>query len=151
METAYLAAGCFWGVEHKFSSLLGVTRTAVGYMGGNVENPTYEMVCSKKTGHAEVVEVCFDPTTISFDHILRCFFNWHDPTQKNRQGFDVGKQYRSAVFPVNASQKIKTEQLIKQLNEKEKYNGKIVTSIEENKKFWKAEEYHQKYIKKRER
>jgi len=141
-ETAYLAGGCFWGVEHFLERLEGVHSVRSGYMGGHTTNPTYDEVCSGRTGHAETVEVVFDPARISFETIARTFFEIHDPTQINRQGPDRGNQYRSAVFYANEDQKAVTGMLIGLLQE----NGyDVVTEVAEANTFWPAEEYHQDY------
>ena len=149
METAYFAAGCFWGIEKKFSQLDGVCSTRVGYMGGVTQNPTYETVCRKKTGHAETVEIVFDPDRISFKQTLEYFFKWHDPTQKDRQGFDIGSQYRSAIFPTGNAQKLIAINYIKDLTNEKKFSREIVTNVEKCDIFWEAENYHQKYLEKR--
>lgn len=138
------AAGCFWGVQYYFDQVPGVIETTAGYMGGHVDNPTYELVCTHTTGHAEAVKVVFDPKKISFQTLLRHFFRMHDPTQLNRQGPDIGEQYRSAIFYSDASQKKEAEKSIDELNEKE-FSGKIVTKLEPAGTFWPAEDYHQKY------
>ena len=143
-ETAIFAAGCFWGVQYYFDQVPGVLETEAGYIGGTVDNPTYEQVCSHTTGHAEAVKVVFDPTKISYEMLLKHFFRMHDPTQLNRQGPDVGDSYRSAIFYSNNQQKQAAEALIKQPN-KTKFNGKIVTTLERAGTFWPAEDYHQKF------
>ncbi len=147
-EIATFAAGCFWGVELKFSKLNGVISSRVGYMGGSMENPTYEDVCYNQTGHAEVCQVVYNPELISYQQLVESFFKFHDPTQLNRQGPDVGDQYRSAIFTHNEKQVIISNEIIAQLN-KNKFNGKIVTKLEKAGHFWDAEEYHQKYLEKR--
>ena len=139
MDKATFAAGCFWGVEDKFRKLAGVISTQVGYTGGHTENPTYEQVCSDKTGHAEAVEITFDPEKISYKELLDVFWRIHDPTTLNRQGFDVGSQYRSAIFYHNDEQK-------KLALETKPENA--VTEIVSASKFWRAEEYHQLYYEK---
>ncbi len=147
METATFAAGCFWHVEEAFRKLKGVKSTTAGYEGGTMKNPTYEHVCSDKTGHAEVVQIEFDPKQISYEQLLETFWQIHDPTTPNRQGLDVGTQYRSAIFYHNEKQKEIAE---KSLQEQEKkINKKIVTQIIPAKTFYKAEEYHQKYLMKK--
>ena len=151
MEKATFAAGCFWGVEEAFSKIKGVKETTVGYMGGDYENPSYEDVCSNKTGHAEVVEIKYEPEEITYEELLEKFWEIHDPTQKNRQGPDVGTQYRSVIFYHNNEQKNKAEKSKKNLEKSNKYNKPIETEITDAKKFYKAEEYHQKYIKKNKR
>jgi len=143
-ETAMFAAGCFWGVEHAFRQVDGVLDTEVGYAGGTVENPTYEQVCTDTTGHAEVVRLTFDPATVSYDRLLDVFFGNHDPTQRDRQGPDVGRQYRSAVFTFDESQKRAAEAKIAALRK-----GKnVATEVEPAGAYYRAEEYHQRYIEK---
>lgn len=145
---ATFGAGCFWCVEHEFRKIKGVTSTAVGYMGGNLNNPTYEDVCSDQTGHAEVVQVEFDPSVISYDEILNVFWHCHDPTSLNRQGPDVGTQYRSVIFCHDSDQEKKAIQSKEQLQNSEKSGKKIVTEILHAPQFYKAEEYHQQYYAK---
>lgn len=146
--TAYLAMGCFWGAERKFFELSGVVTTAVGYQGGYTPNPTYEEVCTGMTGHAEVVKVVFDPTRVSYDEILRCFYENHDPTQGMRQGGDVGTQYRSAIYFVNDGQaavaRKVTEAYASTLHSAG--YGPITTEIAPAGPFYMAEEYHQQYL-----
>jgi peptide-methionine (S)-S-oxide reductase len=146
-EKATFGAGCFWGVEVEFRNVPGVVDAAVGYEGGTLENPTYEQVCRKDTGHAEVVEVAFDPAEVSYDELLDTFFELHDPTQLNRQGPDVGTQYRSVVFTHSAEQ----EQAARAARERaqERLDRPVVTAIEPASDFWRAEEYHQQYLVKR--
>jgi peptide methionine sulfoxide reductase msrA/msrB len=144
MKTAIFAAGCFWGVQYYFDQVPGVVETKAGYIGGHVDNPTYEQVCTHTTGHAEAVKITFDPTKVSYKILLKQFFRMHDPTQLNRQGADIGDNYRSAIFYLDENQKKEAENLIKQLNKKE-FNGKIVTSLEPAGVFWPAEDYHQKF------
>ncbi len=146
MEIAVLALGCFWGPEIKFRKLDGVTNTEVGYCGGNTNNTNYEQVCSGKTNHAEVVKIEFDNTKIAYEKILDYFFEIHDSTTFNRQGPDIGVQYRSEIFYTNENQKIIAEEILKKNNLK--YKGKIVTKISELKNYCKAEDYHQKYLEK---
>ena len=147
MEKALFGAGCFWGVEEKFRKLEGVIKTEVGYSGGNTINPTYETVCNGDTNHAEVVLIEFDETKISFKELVEHFWNCHDPSTLNRQGPDIGTQYRSAIFYTNDIQKkISNESKV---NYSKKFKLNIVTEISEAKEFYKAEEYHQKYIQKR--
>ncbi len=141
-EIAYFAGGCFWGVEYMMQKEQGVLSVESGYMGGDIEDPTYEQVCSKTTGHAEVVRVVFDPMKISYETLAKLFFEIHDPTQLNRQGPDVGDQYRSEIFYTNNEQKIITEKLITILRSK---GYDVVTEISPATEFWKAEEYHQEY------
>ncbi len=148
MATATLAAGCFWGVEEAFRTTPGVTETAVGYMGGNLENPTYEAVCTDRTGHAEVVQVQFDPARVSYERLLEIFWEIHDPTTLNRQGPDRGTQYRSAVFYHDSAQQKAAQALKAQLDASGRFRRPIVTEIMPASTFWRAEEYHQKYIQK---
>jgi peptide-methionine (S)-S-oxide reductase len=149
MEKATFGAGCFWGVEAAFRNVDGVISTAVGYLGGTLSNPSYEKVCTGRTGHAEVVEVLYDPVKVSYEELLNLFWELHDPTQLNRQGPDVGTQYRSAIFYHSPEQ----EQLAKASKERlEKagvYKRPIVTEITSASAFYKAEEYHQQYLEKR--
>lgn len=149
MSTAYFGGGCFWGVEAEFRKLDGVTNTAVGYMGGELDNPTYEQVCTDKTGHAEVVKIEFDDTAISYKELVEKFFAIHDPTQFNRQGPDIGSQYRSAIFVMDDEQREIAKEVIDTLVEQEKYDKDIVTTIEEASEFYIAEDYHQQYLEKR--
>jgi methionine-S-sulfoxide reductase len=146
-DTAIFAAGCFWGVQFYFDQVPGVLETTAGYTGGHVDNPTYEQVCTHKTGHAEAVKIVFDPEKVSYKTLLTQFFRMHDPTQLNRQGPDIGDSYRSAVFYQNDAQKKQAENLIDELN-KAKFAGKIVTTLERASAFWPAEDYHQKYTEK---
>ena len=149
-EKATFGAGCFWGVEETFRKLKGVTETAVGYAGGKKENPSYEDVCSDETGHAEVVEVQFDPTQISYDELLNVFWSNHNPTTLNRQGPDVGTQYRSVVFYHSPAQKAAAEAVKEKVEKNGRFGSRpIVTQIEPAPKFWRAEEYHQRYLDKR--
>jgi peptide-methionine (S)-S-oxide reductase len=150
MGKATFGAGCFWGVEAAFAALPGVTATAVGYEGGSLERPTYKDVCTDSTGHAEVVELDFDPSIISYEKILDAFFSLHDPTTLNRQGPDWGSQYRSAIFYHSPEQKAAAEAKIAQLTAAGTFNPKrIVTRVEQAQTFWRAEDYHQKYLEKR--
>ena len=142
LEKAYFAGGCFWGVEHLLKQSEGVISTRVGYMGGRTKNPTYKQVCYENTGHAEVVEVVFDPKKTSYETLARLFFEVHDPTQKNRQGADIGDQYRSAVFYTNNEQKETAEKLIALLKGKGYHP---VTEVVPADTFWVAEDYHQDY------
>lgn len=150
---ATFGAGCFWQVEELFRKVKGVTSTAVGYAGGTLENPTYEDVCSGKTGHAEAVQVEYDPGVVSYDELLKLFWNNHDPTTLNMQGPDVGEQYRSAVFFHNLEQEMAAKALKEKLQNAalKKFGKKIVTEIVPALQFYKAEEYHQRYLEKRER
>jgi peptide methionine sulfoxide reductase msrA/msrB len=144
-ETAYFAGGCFWGTEHLFKEFEGVVSTRVGYMGGNKKNPTYKEVCNDNTGHAEAVEVVFDPNKTNYEKIARYFFEIHDPTQADGQGPDIGDQYRSAVFYTDENQKQAAEKLIKMLKDK---GFKAVTEVTKADTFWEAEDYHQDYYEK---
>jgi peptide-methionine (S)-S-oxide reductase len=146
---ATFGAGCFWGVEETFRQVLGVINTTVGYMGGHTENPTYEEVCTDKTGHAEVVQVEYDPAQVSYEELLDVFWNCHDPTQLNRQGADVGTQYRSVIFYHTPEQKELAEASKAKMDQSGRWNKPIVTQIVEAGPFWKAEEYHQRYLQKR--
>ena len=146
MEKAYFAGGCFWGVEHAFKQLDGVTSTRVGYQGGEVIDPTYEQVCGKQTGHAESVEVEFDPSIITLKRLCDAFFFMHDPTQLNAQGPDVGPQYRSAIFPISEEKAHFFRNYINETLDREKYKAPIVTSVEENCPFFSAELMHQDYL-----
>ena len=146
MRKVTFAAGCFWGVEAVFERTGGVEKTTVGYTGGKIKNPTYEQVCTGKTGHAEALQIIYNPKIITYEQLLETFWMTHDPTQKNRQGPDIGTQYRSAIFYHDKEQKQKAERSKKQ---KEKELGiKIQTEITPAKEFYPAEEYHQKYLKK---
>ena len=144
MEIAILAAGCFWSPEIKFSKLNGVLKTEVGYCGGNSSKTSYKEVCTGKTNHAEVIKIEFDDKLITYEQILNFFFEIHDPTTLNQQGYDVGTQYRSEIFYTTENQKEIAEKVLNMKNTK--YNGKIVTNISKNKNYCKAEEYHQKYL-----
>jgi len=148
LETATFAAGCFWGVEEAFRNLRGVKNTMVGYTGGRVASPSYEMVCSDRTGHAEAVQVKFNPKEVSFEKLLEVFWSSHDPTQLNRQGPDIGKQYRSAIF-FHSKEQEQAAKKSKQELEKSGKLKKIVTEIVPAGEFYKAEDYHQKYYLKR--
>jgi peptide-methionine (S)-S-oxide reductase len=149
MEKATFGAGCFWGVEVRFGQILGVTETAVGYEGGRLENPSYKDVCTDRTGHAEVVELTFDPAKVSFEHLVEEFFALHDPTQLNRQGPDWGTQYRSAIFFHSPEQEATAKRVIEKLTAGHRFSKPIVTQVVPAQTFWKAEEYHQKYLEKR--
>ena len=148
MATATFAAGCFWGVEQRFAALPGVTSTEVGYTGGTTANPSYEQVCSHTTGHAEAVRLEYDPDTISYEELLAAFFGMHDPTQWNRQGPDVGDQYRSAVFFHTPEQEKSAKAAVEQLTESGVFKRPVVTQIVAAPEWWRAEEYHQKYFEK---
>lgn len=145
-EVATLGAGCFWCVEAVFDDLKGVTDVVSGYSGGASPNPTYRQVCTGTTGHAEVVQVTFDPSVVSFSDILRIFFTVHDPTQLNRQGNDVGTQYRSAVFFHSPEQQRAAHEVIAELNEQRLWDRPIVTEVTPFKAFYPAEDYHQEYF-----
>lgn len=144
MKKAYLAAGCFWGVQYKLDELPGVKKTEVGYMGGNTDHPTYKDVCELETGHAEVVCVEYDETQLSYQNLLRYFFTIHDPTTLNRQGPDVGTQYRSAIFTQDEKEIVAAQKVIHEVESQLK--KKVVTSIEDKMNYYSAEEYHQKYL-----
>jgi peptide-methionine (S)-S-oxide reductase len=147
-QVATLAGGCFWCLEAVYDDLRGVTDVLSGYSGGHVVNPTYEQVCNKTTGHAEVIQVTFDPAVISFDDLLDVFFTIHDPTQLNRQGNDVGPQYRSAVYYHSPEQKAATEAKIAAITQEKLWGDKkIVTEVTTFEKFYVAEDYHQEYFK----
>ncbi len=148
-KKAVFAAGCFWGVESTFQQMNGVKSTTVGYIGGKVKNPSYELVCTGLTGHAEAVEVVYNPNEVSFKMLLDVFFELHDPTTLNRQGPDIGTQYRSAAYFSNDDEKQIIESKINALNESGKYSSKVVTEVEAISDFYNAEEYHQDYYKKR--
>lgn len=148
MEKATFGAGCFWGVEHFFREVPGVIEAVSGYAGGNVDNPSYKQVCTDTTGHAEVVEVTFDPAKVEYGRLVELFFKMHDPTQLNRQGPDFGTQYRSAIFTHSPQQAAVAEQKKEEAAASGRYRGPIVTTIEPAKPFWRAEEYHQRYFEK---
>jgi len=149
MATATFGAGCFWGVEEAFRRTPGVTETAVGYMGGHLENPNYLEVCTDRTGHAEVVQVQFDPSQVAYERLLEIFWELHNPTTLNRQGPDVGTQYRSAVFYHDAAQQAAAARLKERLQASGRFRRPVVTEITPASTFWRAEEYHQKYIQKK--
>ena len=146
MDIAVLALGCFWGPEKKFGELEGIVKTEVGYCGGKMSNTTYREVCTGETEHAEVVKLFFDPKKISYEQIIDCFFEFHDPTTLNRQGPDIGTQYRSEIFYSNEQQKNISLSKIEELNKK--FGSKITTKVSEIKNYTKAEDYHQKYLEK---
>lgn len=148
-QTATFAAGCFWGVEDAFRNVKGVKSTVVGYTGGSLKNPTYEDVCSGRTGHAEAVQVMFDPKEVSYEELLNVFWSVHDPTTLNRQGPDIGTQYRSVIFFHSREQELLAKKSKERLEKSEKFKNKIVTEIKPATVFYKAEEYHQKYLQKR--
>jgi len=149
MEKATFGAGCFWGVESAFRQVDGVVSTAVGYMGGTLKNPTYKDVCTGRTGHAEVVQVEYDPAKISYEELLKVFWENHDPTTKNRQGPDVGTQYRSAVFFHTPQQEAAAKASKERLDREGVYRQPIVTEIVPAPEFYRAEDYHQQYLEKR--
>lgn len=149
METATFGAGCFWGVEATFRKVKGVRGTAVGYAGGHTQNPTYKDVCSDETGHAEVVQVQFDPAQVEYRKLVELFFRCHDPTQLNRQGPDIGSQYRSVIFVHSPEQRAAAEQTLASLRSSGRYTRPVVTTIEQAPAFYKAEDYHQQYLEKR--
>jgi peptide-methionine (S)-S-oxide reductase len=147
-KEATFGAGCFWHVESEFMGVKGVVSTEVGFMGGTKENPTYKDVCGKKTGHAEVVHLIFDPKVVSYGELLHVFFKIHDPTQLNRQGPDHGTQYRSVIFYYDDEQRKEAEKVKQAEGSSGRNQSPIVTEISPATRFWKAEEYHQKYFKK---
>ena len=146
MEVATLGGGCFWCTEAVFRQLKGVEKVESGFSGGSTENPSYDDVCSGDTGHAEVVQITFDPAAISFKELLQIFFTIHDPTMLNRQGADVGTQYRSAIFYHGADQMKTAREVIEEVNKSGIWNASIVTEVSPFKAFYKAEEYHQRYF-----
>ncbi len=148
MEKATFAAGCFWGVEATFRKVKGVTATTVGYSGGSFKNPTYQDVCTDRTGHAEVVQVEYDPSKVSYEELLKVFWECHDPTTMNRQGPDVGRQYRSAIFFHSPEQQAAAKASKAGLESSGKYKRSIVTEITPASEFYRAEEYHQQYLEK---
>jgi len=147
-EKVILAGGCFWGVQKSLDDIKGVAKTTVGYTGGKVKTPTYEDVCTGSTGHAEAVLVEFDPETVSFKNLVDKFWQMHNPTTKDRQGPDVGSQYRSAIFYFNDGQKVEALESKKEKEESKEVGGPIVTEIEPAGEFYPAEDYHQKYFEK---
>lgn len=147
-QIATFAAGCFWGVEDKFAKIPGVVRTSVGYTGGTVKNPTYQQVCQGNTGHAEAVHILYDPTIVTYTELLDAFFRLHDPTQVNRQGPDIGFQYRSAIFYHSEEQKQEAEEFIAKLEKSGRFRAPIATQIKPGSVFYRAEEYHQKFYEK---
>ncbi|MGD8373624.1 MAG: peptide-methionine (S)-S-oxide reductase MsrA [Candidatus Woesebacteria bacterium] len=145
-DKALFAAGCFWGVEQAFYKTPGVVETEVGYTGGHTQNPTYEQVCSQTTGHAETVQVTYNPAKVTYQQLLDVLFDIHDPTQVDRQGPDVGSNYRSAIFYLDDQQKHAAQRYIENLNSSGKYHAPVTTEVSAATKFWPAEEYHQKYF-----
>ncbi len=143
---ATFGAGCFWGVEARFRELPGILDAAVGYMGGHIDNPTYQDVCTGTTGHVEVVEVDYDESVVSYENLLELFFNSHNPTTKNRQGLDIGHQYRSAIFVRGEVQEKAAQASIKQVNDSGRWEQPVVTDVVPASRFWRAEEYHQQYL-----
>ena len=143
---AYLAAGCFWGVEELLRQVPGIVDTEVGYTGGETPNPTYEQICTGQTGHAEAIRVRFDPKILDYARVLELFFRLHDPTQLNRQGNDQGTQYRSSIFVQSKDEREIAERVIRAENESGRWKRPVVTSIEDLKVFWSAEAYHQDYL-----
>ncbi|HOK28085.1 MAG TPA: peptide-methionine (S)-S-oxide reductase MsrA [Methanomassiliicoccaceae archaeon] len=149
VKRATYGAGCFWGVQAAFDRIKGVVCTQVGYMGGWTEDPTYEDVCTNRTGHAEVVDLRYDPERVSYEQLLEAFWNMHDPTTPNRQGPDVGMQYRSVVFYHDEEQRRAAEAMKERLTKSGRFTRPVVTEIVPAKPFWRAEEYHQKYHERR--
>jgi peptide-methionine (S)-S-oxide reductase len=149
MAKAMFGAGCFWGIEERFRSVAGVTDVAVGYAGGSTEAPSYEEVCTGATGHAEVVEIDYDPTKVAYDELLEVFWDVHDPTTLNRQGPDVGTQYRSAIFTYDAGQEKAARSSKQSADSSGDFGAPIVTEISPAGTFWRAEDYHQQFIAKR--
>lgn len=149
LKKATFGAGCFWGVEATFMNVKGVVQTEVGYMGGHTESPTYRDVCTDRTGHAEVVQVTYDDTMVDYEKLLDVFWMSHDPTQKNRQGPDVGTQYRTAVFYHDEEQRSTAERSRNAMDASGRFKRPIATLLEKAGPFWRAEEYHQKYLQKK--
>ncbi len=147
-DTAYFAGGCFWHIEESFRCLKGVIDTKAGFMGGSLDNPSYEAVCTGETGHAETVKVMYNAEQLSFKKLLKHFFEIHDATSLNRQGPDIGTQYRSAIFFTNPQQEREARAFIEKMQNNGKYSSKIVTELTPASKFWQAEEYHQNYLAK---
>lgn len=146
---AIFAAGCFWGVQATFDTVPGVVSTEVGYTGGELHQPTYEEVCTGKTGHAEAIDISYDPDKVSYKELLQTFFNAHNPTTQNRQGLDIGEQYRSAIFYTNDEQKKEAEEMIAELDKSGRFPSPIVTQVVPAGRFYPAEAYHQKYLQRR--
>ncbi len=151
MEKVMFGAGCFWGVESSFRGVNGVIDAPCGYSGGHKSNPTYKEVCTGTTGHAEVVEVEYDPSVVSFDHLLDVFFKIHNPTTRDQQGPDVGSQYRSAIYFTTPEQEAAAKKKMEELEQKGRFLNPIVTEVAPAKTFWRAEEYHQRYNEKHNR
>lgn len=149
LKEATFAAGCFWGVEATFMKVKGVVRTDVGFMGGHTESPSYREVCTDRTGHAEVVHLTYDDEIVSYDHLLDVFWSSHDPTQRNRQGPDVGTQYRTAIFYHDEEQRSTAERSRAAMDASSRFKRPIATLVEKAGPFWRAEEYHQKYLQKK--
>jgi methionine-S-sulfoxide reductase len=147
-ESAVFGAGCFWGVQYYFDQVPGVIDTEVGYTGGHLDDPSYEAVLTHTTGHAEALKIEYDPEKVSYQTLLKHFFRLHDPTQLNRQGPDVGENYRSAIFYLDDKQKQAAQKMIEKLDRSGKYKKPIVTTLEKFTKFWPAEDYHQKFTQK---
>ena len=145
MERAVFGAGCFWHIQDKFSRVEGILTTSVGYSGGSVKNPTYEQVCTGDTGHAEVVEIEYDQDTITYSKLLDVFWSCHDPTTKNRQGPDIGHQYRSVIYYFNSEQESLARDSMRKLEKSKKFSNLIVTEIKPIREYYKAEDYHQNY------
>ncbi len=145
-QTAYFAAGCFWGVEYAYQNVPGVTQTAVGFMGGDIDNPSYKRICAGDTNHAEVVQVVFDPDKVSYKKLVEYFFKIHDPTTPNRQGPDIGTQYRSSIFYTTDEQFQIAHDVTASLQQSRTFRKPIVTQLVRADNFWKAEDYHQKYF-----
>ncbi|MCG3176660.1 MAG: Peptide methionine sulfoxide reductase MsrA [Candidatus Omnitrophica bacterium] len=145
---AIFGAGCFWGVEKFFRKIPGVVETRVGYAGGTVDNPTYQQVCTGRTGHVEVVEVAYDPSKVGYRTLLATFFEWHDPTTPDQQGPDIGPQYRSVIFTTDAEQETAAHEAIETLGKSGLYEDPIVTEVLPAPRFWPAEDYHQRYLEK---
>lgn len=148
MRTAIFAAGCFWGVEEAFRAVEGVADVEVGYTGGHTQDPTYAEVCTGRTGHAEAVRVLFDPQKVPYTRLLDAFWLCHDPTQMNRQGPDIGSQYRSAIFVDGDDQRVAAEASKRALDDSHQFDEPVATAIEDAGMFWRAEEYHQQYLRK---
>lgn len=149
LQVAIFGAGCFWSVEEEFRKMEGIMATEVGYSGGRTRNPSYEAVCTGITGHAEVVRIIYDPSRVSYEELLQYFWRMHDPTTPNRQGWDIGEQYRSVIFFHTPEQEQAARTLMDQLDRSGKFANPIVTEIKPAEEFWRAEEYHQKYVSKK--